>query len=171
MMRTSIVALRSRETTGRIMTRTVQHLPSHASPIETILTPPRRTRIAAQVGCGRAPRRRSALFNPSGGNMVRRIVFAVAATLVLPAIALAQTWKPSAESQRCPSKWGAGDERGSGNHMKAETVLKATRLIRTGEVIELGHVLSPTMPFSGNRPFDVHTKRRLTNQISTRAGR
>jgi hypothetical protein len=52
----------------------------------------------------------------------------------------AQTWKPPAESQRCPSKWGAGDERGSGNHMKPETLLKAIRLIKTGETIELAHV-------------------------------
>jgi len=42
------------------------------------------------------------------------------------------------ESQRCPSKWGAGDERGSGNHMKnAQNVLRGARLIKTGEVIEL----------------------------------
>ena len=34
------------------------------------------------------------------------------------AAAHAQTWKPPADAQRCPSKWGAGDERGSGNHMK-----------------------------------------------------
>src|SRR5437667_2413101 len=29
--------------------------------------------------------------------------------------ATAQSWTPPSESQRCPSKWGAGDERGSGN--------------------------------------------------------
>ncbi len=52
-------------------------------------------------------------------------------------------------SQRCPSKWGAGDQRGSGNHMKPETVLRATRLIRTGEVFELGRVFSESMPLSG----------------------
>ncbi|HYT85671.1 MAG TPA: hypothetical protein VEK81_04465, partial [Burkholderiales bacterium] len=58
------------------------------------------------------------------------------------------------ESQRCPSKWGAGDERGSGNHMKnRETVLRGARLIKTGEVIELGHVLGPGMPFFGTRIF------------------
>jgi hypothetical protein len=25
----------------------------------------------------------------------------------------AQSWRPPADSQRCPSKWGAGDERGN----------------------------------------------------------
>src|SRR5213593_1505340 len=66
----------------------------------------------------------------------------------------AQSWQPPADSQRCPSKWGAGDQRGSANHMKPETVLRATRLIRTGEVIELGHVLSSEMPISSTRRFE-----------------
>jgi len=102
---------------------------------------------------------------------MRTVAVAAAATLLATApIALAQSWKPPAVSQRCPSKWGAGDERGSGNHMKAETVLKATRLIRTGEVIELGHVLSANIPFSGTRRFDVHTKRTLMNEFSNRRG-
>ena len=39
--------------------------------------------------------------------------------------AQAQSWMPPPESQRCPSKWGAGDERGSANHMKPASVLKA----------------------------------------------
>src|SRR5947209_8896751 len=82
----------------------------------------------------------------------------------------AQSWRPPAENQRCPSKWGAGDERGSGNHMQPETVLGATRLIRTGEVIDIAHVLSASMPFSGTRRFDVHTKRTFMNQPSNRRG-
>ena len=82
----------------------------------------------------------------------------------------AQSWRPPAENQRCPSKWGAGDERGSGNHMKPETVLRATRLIRTGEVIDIAHVLSASMPFSGTRRFDVHTKGTFMNQPSNRRG-
>jgi len=83
------------------------------------------------------------------------IGIALAATLVLigePADA--QSWRPPTDSQRCPSKWGAGDQRGSANHMKPETVLRATRLIRTGEVIELGHVLSSEMPISSTRRFE-----------------
>ena len=84
--------------------------------------------------------------------------------LVVPLIASAQGWRPPAESQRCPSKWGVGDERGSGNHMKnPETVLRAARLIRTGEVIEMAYVLGPGMPFFGPRVFNLITKRTFMN--------
>ena len=94
-----------------------------------------------------------------------------AATLSLTfPIAGAQSWKPPLESERCPSKWGTGDERGSGNHMKPASVLAATKLIRTGEVIELGHVLGAGMPFFGTRRFDVHAKRTFMNQFSNRRG-
>ena len=82
----------------------------------------------------------------------------------------AQSWSPPTEAQRCPSKWGAGDERGSGNHMKAESVLRATRLIKSGEIVELGHTLNSAMPFFGTRRFDVHTKRTFMNQPSNRRG-
>ena len=73
--------------------------------------------------------------------------------------AAAQSWKPPADSQRCPSKWGAGDERGSGNHMKPETVLRAARLIKSGEVFELGRVLAEGIPLSAGRRFEIITKR------------
>ena len=85
-------------------------------------------------------------------------------------LALAQSWRPPADNQRCPSKWGANDERGSANHMKPENVLRATRLVKTGEVIELGHVLEPAAPLVGTRRFDVHTKRTFMNQVSNRRG-
>ncbi len=81
-----------------------------------------------------------------------------------------QSWQPPADAQRCPSKWGAGDERGAGNHMKPATVLRATRLIRTGEVIELGQVLNGTMPFSLGRRFELHTKRTVMNPGVNRRG-
>jgi kynurenine formamidase len=73
--------------------------------------------------------------------------------------AAAQSWKPPADSQRCPSKWGPGDERGSGNHMKPDTVLRASRLIKTGEVFELGRVLEEGMPLAAGRRFEILTKR------------
>ena len=74
--------------------------------------------------------------------------------------ATAQSWTPPSESQRCPSKWGAGDERGSGNLMKPEQVLKAVKFIRTGEVIELGQILDPAnMPFFPGRQLSILTKR------------
>jgi kynurenine formamidase len=104
---------------------------------------------------------------------MRPIAVAVTAALILASaigVARAQSWRPPAESERCPSKWGAGDQRGSANHMKPETVLRAIQLVRTGEVIELGHVLSSSMPFFGTRRFDLHTKRTFMNQFSNRRG-
>jgi len=104
---------------------------------------------------------------------MRQIAIRIAMTVALGSAGVpahAQSWQPPADSQRCPSKWGAADERGSGNHMKPETVLRAARLIRTGEVIELGHVLSAQMPISGTRRYDVHTKRTFMNPQSNRRG-
>ena len=74
-------------------------------------------------------------------------------------VALAQSWSPPPQAQRCPSKWGANDERGAANHMNSATVLRASKLIKSGEVIELGRVLSPDMPLFGTRRFEIHTKR------------
>jgi hypothetical protein len=68
------------------------------------------------------------------------------------------------------SKWGANDQRGSGNHMKPESVLRAVKLIRTGEIIELGRVLRTDMPFSVGRRFEMHTKRTTMNTGSNRRG-
>jgi len=98
--------------------------------------------------------------------------FAVSAAVLLLASPFtgAQTWKPPAESERCPSKWGAGDERGSANHMKPASVLAATKLIRTGEVIELGHVLRSGMPIQGTRQYHLHTKRTFMNPQSNQRG-
>ena len=82
----------------------------------------------------------------------------------------AQSWRPPDDNQRCPSKWGAGDERGSGNHMKPESVLRGVRLIRTGEVIELGQILHGSIPVFGTRRFDMHIKRTFMNVPSNRRG-
>jgi kynurenine formamidase len=93
--------------------------------------------------------------------MVKKILLAI--FLSAPAIALAQ-WNVPPESQRCPSRWGAGDERGSGNHMKnPEVVLRGARLIKTGEVIELSHVLGPGMAISPTRVYSLHPKRTSLN--------
>jgi kynurenine formamidase len=83
--------------------------------------------------------------------------------LTLATVLHAQSWRPPTDAQRCPSKWGVGDQRGAGNLMKADTVLRASRLIRTGEVIELGHVLNASMPLSAGRSFELITKR--TNML------
>jgi kynurenine formamidase len=102
---------------------------------------------------------------------MRPIVIAWAVVLAFASGSVfAQSWQPPADSQRCPSKWGAADERGSANLMSSETVLRAARLIRAGEVIELGHVLSAAMPLSAGRRFEVDTKRTNMNPQSNRRG-
>jgi kynurenine formamidase len=90
------------------------------------------------------------------------IVMAVALSAVFGSSALhAQTWQMPPDNQRCPSKWGADDQRGSGNWMKPETVLRAAKLIRTGEVFELGDILSPDPKetfVNNNRAYNITTK-------------
>jgi kynurenine formamidase len=114
------------------------------------------------------------------GDTMKRIAFCGAALGALFAATAAQaqgqaqtqapSWTVPAENQRCPSKWGAADERGSVNHQKAASVLNGAKLIKTGEVIELAHVLGPNMAFFGTRRFDVHTKRTFMNQFSNMRG-
>jgi len=95
-----------------------------------------------------------------------------AAALLATASAVAQTpsWTPPPDSARCPSKWGTGDERGSGNHMKPQSVLNAVKFIKTGEVIELSHVLNAAMPVSRTRRFEMFTKRTTEFQGSNHRG-
>src|SRR5438445_9887751 len=87
---------------------------------------------------------------------------AVAALLAFAASPLhAQNWQMPPDNQRCPSKWGADDQRGAANMMKPETVLQAIKLIKTGEVFELGAILSPDPKESfinAGRQFSVYTK-------------
>ncbi len=92
-----------------------------------------------------------------------RVLLVIGATVIgsmtIGSAAFAQTWTPPAAAARCPSKWGAADERGAANHVTAASVLRASKLIRTGEIVELGRVLSSSMPLFGTRTFDLHTKR------------
>jgi kynurenine formamidase len=85
------------------------------------------------------------------------------------AMMLAQDWKPPPPDRRCPSQWGAADERGAANHMQPETVMRATRLIKEGKIYELGRVLAPDMPLLATRSFLLHTARSSgpsgTNQL------
>jgi kynurenine formamidase len=80
----------------------------------------------------------------------------------------AQSWEMPSDAQRCPSKWGAKDEVGSGNLMKPEMALKAAKLIHTGEVFTLGFHLSAALPLIGSRRFDLHTKRSTATDPGTR---
>jgi kynurenine formamidase len=101
---------------------------------------------------------------------MKTLVIVFALSLSPASQATAQSWTTPADSQRCPSKWGAADQRGAGNHMKPETVLRATRLIRTGETFELGRVLKSDMPFSVGRRFQMEVKRTNMNAGSNRRG-
>jgi kynurenine formamidase len=90
------------------------------------------------------------------------VVAASVAALSLCALAsdaVAQSWRPPAPDERCPSKWGAADERGSGNLMKPATVLRAAQLIKTGESFELAHVLGRDTPLNPGRQYEMHVKR------------
>lgn len=91
-----------------------------------------------------------------------RLIAAMATMSVLglgSAWAHAQSWRPPTDAERCPSRWGAGDERGTANLMEPEIVLRAARLIKTGEVIELAHPLFDGMPFYGDRIYNLQLKR------------
>ena len=83
--------------------------------------------------------------------------------LAAAAPAAAQGWNTPTDAQRCPSKWGAADTRGSANHVKPASVLAAMQLVKTGQIVELGRVLEGTMPVFGTRRFDLHTKRTVVN--------
>lgn len=101
------------------------------------------------------------------------VAFIVSLGCASPLVLTAQSWKPPAESERCPAKWGATDQRGAANHMRPETVLRAMRLIQKGEVIELGHVLSGSLPGAegdGARGFQLLTKPTFMNPQSNRRG-
>ena len=93
-------------------------------------------------------------------------LFLLIATLIGFTAASAQTWSPPTPEQRCPSKWGAEDERGAANLMGPEAVLRATKLIRQGKVFELGKELNNTIPFFGERRFSMQLKR-TTNPAAT----
>jgi hypothetical protein len=70
-------------------------------------------------------------------------------------------WRMPPEAERCPSKWGAGDQRGTANMMTRESVVRAARLIKTGESFELGALLSPDPKeafINAGRVFNLYTK-------------
>ncbi len=94
---------------------------------------------------------------------MKGIWLALAITSCSASASFAQStpWQMPPESDRCPSKWGAGDMRGSGNWMKPETVLRAAKAIKTGETFELGAILAPDPKetfINENRVFNIYTK-------------
>ena len=100
--------------------------------------------------------------------MSRRAVIVVftLGSLAWRVAADAQSWQPPATSQRCPSKWGADDERGAANHVTPANILRAVTLIRTGAIIELGHELGADIPLVPGRRVDILTKR-TTGPVGT----
>ena len=99
-----------------------------------------------------------------------RLATMTSVLLLCVSSAAAQSRPAAVPEQRCPSRWGAADERGAANHMKPETVLKAARLIQKGEVFELGRVLSESMPLNPGRRFEIVTKRTRNDPGANRRG-
>src|SRR5258708_15478500 len=101
------------------------------------------------------------------GMMIRVLLIAVAlgfGSAGLPA----QSWQVPSDADRCPSKWGAKDELGSGNLMKPEMAWRAAKFIHTGEVFLLGFDASAELPLIGSRRFDLHMKRGTATAPGTR---
>jgi kynurenine formamidase len=79
-------------------------------------------------------------------------------------------WSPPAAAQRCPSRWGPNDRRGSMNLLTPERMRNAASMIREGRKVEIGHMLAQDMPFFGTRRFDVHLKQQFMNPQANRRG-
>jgi len=93
---------------------------------------------------------------PAFGRAVAAIVCGLACS-----VAAAQTYTMPPDSERCPSRWGAGDQKGAANMMNPARVLAATKLIKTGEIFNLGELLSPDpkeMFLVDGRQFSMYTK-------------
>jgi kynurenine formamidase len=52
-----------------------------------------------------------------------------------------------------PSRYGAGDEAGALNEIKADGIVRAARLVRQGRVFDLAHVLDAAVPAFPGREF------------------
>jgi len=77
----------------------------------------------------------------------------------LPVVDAEEGWMPPPKEKRCPSRWGADDERGNANLLTPAKLLEASRLIKEGKVYELGRVLEPGIPTFGIRRFGIYTAR------------
>lgn len=77
----------------------------------------------------------------------------------MPTTDAQEAWMPPPKEKRCPSRWGAADERGAANLLTPAKLLEATKLIKEGKVYELGRVLEAGIPTFGVRRFGVYTAR------------
>lgn len=89
-------------------------------------------------------------------SMVTLTAFLVYGFTIAPAAA--QSWVPPSAAERCPSRWGADDQRGAANLMQPDVIVQAARLIRAGEIIELGHPLHANTPVYGSRIYSQQIK-------------
>src|SRR5262245_39559436 len=94
--------------------------------------------------------------------MRRSSNLAALASVLLTAVvvsqpASAQDW--ISPEKRCPSPYGADDERGAANLQTPQSVLAAARLIREGKIYELGKILDRTIPMSPGRSFALNLQR------------
>ena len=87
------------------------------------------------------------------------VLFLTVCSCVTTATFAQSGWMPPSADKRCPSKWGAADQRGAANMMAPETVMRATRLIKQGRVYELGKVLEAAIPKFGLRVWSLNLQR------------
>ncbi|CAN5717218.1 cyclase family protein [soil metagenome] len=90
-------------------------------------------------------------------NTLRFMLVTVILAVSVRSEAAAQQWSPPSPAERCPSRWGATDERGAANHMKPATVLRALQLVKEGKIYELGRVLEPGMPSILGRSYGMYS--------------
>lgn len=86
---------------------------------------------------------------------------AITGCLLVAGYVQAQGWQMPSEAERCPSRWGAGDQRGSANMITPMSILEAVKLVKTGKIYELGEVLTtdPEVSYINNgRVFNIYTK-------------
>src|SRR5215471_18907898 len=78
-------------------------------------------------------------------------------SLVVSSCVSAQDW--ISPEKRCPSPYGAEDERGAANLQTPQSVLAAAKMIREGKIYELGKILDRTIPMSPGRSFVLSMQR------------
>jgi kynurenine formamidase len=88
--------------------------------------------------------------------MRKSLVFCLAAAFALaicagPAFAAVE-WP----DKWWPSKWGAGDEKGSFNTVTPKSIMKALKIPKKGKVYRLGMPYSQDMPLFGSRTYALH---------------
>jgi hypothetical protein len=93
----------------------------------------------------------------SGKRAALTVILMTASLVSVSQPASAQDW--ISPEKRCPSPYGADDERGAANLQTPESVLAAARLIREGKIYELGKILDRTIPMSPGRSFVLNVQR------------